>query len=636
MWHKCIAVGIALLLAGAPVIAQSEQDDARYITSAGVARISLIKGDVTHQRGDSQDWEAADINLPLAEGDRIAVGDDSRAEIQLYGDNYIRLASHSELKTTRLTSADARFSLTYGTATVRVNRVDDDVRLRVDTPSCNIRFDKRGVYRINVSDGGDTDFQTRKGLAEVSWSSGVLDIKSGRGISIRAQDSGNYEISKDIGTDDWDRWNEDRDNYLNERQTASRYVSPSIWGARDLDYYGSWNYVSNYGYCWFPTVSYGWAPYRLGRWAWLYPWGWTWVSYEPWGWAPYHFGGWSFFAGFGWGWFPGSFFHRHFFHPAHVTFVRFHSRGRHFWGWIPRSREGFSRGDSGLAGGRDRFAPMGLQTAGDIAKLPKEIQEAISIVPEAEFTKGGKPLEFSNQLAKSFDLSEARLVQPKELTAELVGRKATPRVFTNEGATKGASIEQQRSAKEQRGAPLESNKLGEIQRERRPEKNYEAPDTVRGPERKAPSPDSSTDRQYRSERDLFRSEPRQKSYERPDGATSAPKNREREFQRQDPSPPVREMRPEPKSTPRSSESVPRPSKTSQFDRSNSPRGESAYTLRGDRGYAPRYQRAPSYSSSSPRYDRSPSYSSPSPRYSSPPARMGGQDYRSAPRGKGRG
>src|SRR5258708_26343584 len=48
-----------------------------------VARISLIQGDVSVQRGDTGDWAAAALNQPLVSGDRISTGDGSQAQLQL-------------------------------------------------------------------------------------------------------------------------------------------------------------------------------------------------------------------------------------------------------------------------------------------------------------------------------------------------------------------------------------------------------------------------------------------------------------------------------------------------------------------------------------------------------------------------
>ena len=85
---------------------------------------------------------------------------------------------------------------------------------------------------------------------------------------------------------------------------AKRYVSDDVIGYEDLDDYGGWRPVPDYGTVWFPHVSVvGWAPYRFGHWVWVSPWGWTWVDDAPWGFAPFHYGRWVFVGG-AWGWVP--------------------------------------------------------------------------------------------------------------------------------------------------------------------------------------------------------------------------------------------------------------------------------------------------------------------------------------------
>src|SRR5579864_2524542 len=64
----------------------------------GVARISLIQGGVSTQRGDTGDWAAAALNQPLVSGDRISTGDNSKAEVQLDHGNFLRLGNNSQAK----------------------------------------------------------------------------------------------------------------------------------------------------------------------------------------------------------------------------------------------------------------------------------------------------------------------------------------------------------------------------------------------------------------------------------------------------------------------------------------------------------------------------------------------------------
>lgn len=76
-----------------------------------------------------------------------------------------------------------------------------------------------------------------------------------------------------------------------------------------LSPYGTWVEVSDYGWCWQPTVTrinVGWRPYSdNGRWVWSSS-GWYWHSYYSWGWAPFHYGRWCNVAARGWCWVPGT------------------------------------------------------------------------------------------------------------------------------------------------------------------------------------------------------------------------------------------------------------------------------------------------------------------------------------------
>ena len=86
---------------------------------------------------------------------------------------------------------------------------------------------------------------------------------------------------------------------------AGSKTNPYYTGSEDLDTYGTWSEVPDYGPVWMPAqTGPDWAPYRDGRWVYEPYYGWTWVSYEPWGWAPYHYGRWFVYGGH-WAWWPG-------------------------------------------------------------------------------------------------------------------------------------------------------------------------------------------------------------------------------------------------------------------------------------------------------------------------------------------
>ena len=309
----------------------------------GVARLSLAKGDVTVQRGESGDSIQATANMPLVEADILMTGLASRAEVQLDYSNFVRLNEHSSVRMANLAYRTFRIQLERGIITYSELR-GGDADVDIETPLAAIRPEKNGRYRVEVVGLDTVTVTVRKGRAEIALANGRETLKSGRRMIVRQGDQGvEFQVAKADPKDDWDLWNLRRDRQLMKSKAYS-YVNPSIYGVEDLDDYGHWTYVPSYGRCWFPSVTVGWAPYRYGRWVWVDFYGWTWVSHDPWGWAPYHYGRWFRHARFGWGWYPGSFYSRHHWRPALVAFFGYDGRGGlgvglgsrfGHYGWIP-------------------------------------------------------------------------------------------------------------------------------------------------------------------------------------------------------------------------------------------------------------------------------------------------------------
>ncbi|HTX39914.1 MAG TPA: DUF6600 domain-containing protein [Bryobacteraceae bacterium] len=317
---KFIAVAGAILLAAGsflPVRAQDPDDLKR-----GVARISLIDGDVSVRRGDSGDWVAGIINAPLMAGDYIASGPNSRAEVQFDNANLLRMGANVQLHLTQLEDGRYQMELARGTISFGVLR-PSNANIEVDTPSISIKPSKQGVYRITVNDAGETQVTARAGEVEVFTPRGDEWVNTGQTLMARgAAADAEYQIVQAGPLDDWDRWNISRDQAM-QQAVSPQYVGPGVTGTEDMDGAGTWSYDPAYGNVWAPTVAAGWAPYQCGRWVWEDWYGWTWVGCEPWGWAPYHYGRWYWRTGFGWAWYPGVFGVRHYWSPALVGFFGF-------------------------------------------------------------------------------------------------------------------------------------------------------------------------------------------------------------------------------------------------------------------------------------------------------------------------
>ncbi len=291
----------------------------------GVARISMISGDVSVKRGDSGDAVAAVVNAPLLVADTIATGPEARAEVQFDSGHRFRLGSEVEARLAEIQNGKYRMELAHGTVALSVLR-DSASQAEVSTPNISMRPTQRGLYRVTVSDDGQTTVTVRAGEAEIYSEKGTEHLTQGQSMIVRGNaDDPEFQIVAGIQRDEWDSWNEQRDQALSHADSY-RYVNPEIPGAEELDGQGTWVNDPAYGKVWAPRVSPDWAPYREGRWTWEDYYGWTWVSNDPWGWAPYHYGNW-YYGSVGWCWYPGIYSRPVFWRPALVAFFGFGGGG---------------------------------------------------------------------------------------------------------------------------------------------------------------------------------------------------------------------------------------------------------------------------------------------------------------------
>jgi len=333
-----LLVGLAIFLTSFFGAANAQTQEVQ----PGVARISLIHGDVSTQRGDSGDWVAGALNAPVVAGDRVSTALRSRLELQLDFANFLRLDERAEAKIADLTRTHIQVQVSQGLVEYTVLK-DSEADVEIDTPNVAIHPLGPGRYRIQITSDDLTEVTVREGEVEITTPQGSTRVGKGQMITVRGTDSPEYQVADAPRSDSWDNWAKDRDHQVQDAQSwnhANRYYT----GVNDLDAYGHWDYVPGYGSVWVPTVGAGWAPYRDGRWVWEPYWGWTWVSYEPWGWAPYHYGRWFINAGY-WCWWPGPIHrgYRPMWGPAFVSFFGF--SGRHFSvgvgfgfgsiGWLP-------------------------------------------------------------------------------------------------------------------------------------------------------------------------------------------------------------------------------------------------------------------------------------------------------------
>jgi hypothetical protein len=178
-----------------------------------------------------------------------------------------------------------------------------------------------GNYRLSAEPGVDAvRASVHSGEAEILTRSHRFLVPAGQVATFAHGSPPQYEVGAYVPSDDFDRWSAERDR-REDALVATRYVSPHMTGYEDLDAYGSWRTVPEYGAVWIPArVAPDWAPYRDGHWTWISPWGWTWIDDAPWGFAPSHYGRWVRVYDH-WAWAPGPIVRRPVYAPALVAFV---------------------------------------------------------------------------------------------------------------------------------------------------------------------------------------------------------------------------------------------------------------------------------------------------------------------------
>lgn len=293
------------------------------------ARIDQLDGSVAIARtsadNEQPDWTEATVNTPVSIGDRVYARNGSHVSIAFTGHDFVRLNPEASVDVLALADGRTQLALRSGSAIFEVGALASNEVYEVATPCGAVDFAQPGLYQVGL-DADNAVISVLNGEARVVGAAGSGDITKGQVFSLECATAGQATASPIAPNlageivDDYYRYRYARiydgryrnygtylaDPYFYDPYRTSlscQYVTADIPGLYDLDYYGDWVNVSDYGYCWAPRVSAGWAPFHSGFWDLDDLWGPTWVASEPWGWAPYHYGRWAFVSD-RWFWVP--------------------------------------------------------------------------------------------------------------------------------------------------------------------------------------------------------------------------------------------------------------------------------------------------------------------------------------------
>jgi hypothetical protein len=311
----CLLAGVALAApeTGAPAL--DEESVGRT-----PPRLSYLDGQVSFWRPGADDWVQAQVNTALAPGDQLFIQGAGNLELQVGTQAFVRGGMDAQIELVTQEPDFLRFKAIAGRISFDLRTLGPGRTVEVDTPHAAFTIDHEGYYRLDIDEARTAFIARRTGRATAVASGGeAVPVESGEAVVIQGPSEQNFAFQAAPGLDDWDNWNYTRtDDLLAAR--SLRYVSPETYGAGDLDRYGSWRVLPEYGPVWVPSgVASDWAPYSTGSWMYDPYYGWTWVDTAPWGWAPYHYGRWVYVNSY-WGWAPGPVVARPYYAPALVAF----------------------------------------------------------------------------------------------------------------------------------------------------------------------------------------------------------------------------------------------------------------------------------------------------------------------------
>jgi len=284
----------------------------QFYDDAKVLRVKFTEGETYVKRSYDEGNEDVSINLPIFEKDTAGTTE-GRMEVYLGRLNYLRLDDDSEVifeKVPALQKTDLTLRVNHGGIYLDLVNLDYERDVEIQTPDCGVFLLDKGLYRINVNEGGLTEVYVVEGVAEVSGDQFSRNVRENQKISMlegRVKERPYYFNSSD--SDEFDKWNRDRDNTIGyARNTTSRYLENGYEEYEsELSRNGRWQYDSTYSSnIWIPyNVDADWIPYSNGRWVWNPNYGYTWCSYDSWGYFTHHYGRWHWDPVIHWYWIPG-------------------------------------------------------------------------------------------------------------------------------------------------------------------------------------------------------------------------------------------------------------------------------------------------------------------------------------------
>ena len=268
------------------------QNREKFVISAKAGGVNAVTGGASMLPHGNGEWQQLTIKEDLEAGDLVKTGVDGRVEMLLYPCSYLRVGENSEFELADNSLENLELRLIMGTAIVEVTGADDEALfIGITTPHTRMSIVRRGLYRVSVVPGDNTELIVRKGRVMLEGSH--TKVNGGNKV-VFSSNSFSVAKLKDVDKkqlDALDGWSKARaqalakeNNRINDRTLNALarsldddWFSHSFFRQRRL---GFWLYSSGSScYTFIPYYRRYGSPYgggysrsifagRLGSWGW--------------------------------------------------------------------------------------------------------------------------------------------------------------------------------------------------------------------------------------------------------------------------------------------------------------------------------------------------------------------------------
>ena len=269
------------LIAYSPLTASSQTRE-RFVISARAGGINAITGRASMRTQGASEWQQLTIKEDLQTGDVVKTGVDGRVEMLLNPGSYLRVGENSEFELANNSLDKLEVRLVRGTAIVEATGADDTpLLINITTPHAKIAIVRRGLYRLNVVPGDNTELIVRKG--RVMHEPSHTKIKGGNKVvfSADAFSVAKLESADKKNFDTLEVWSKERAGLMAEanRKVRARDMT-AIMASFNSGFSGAFFGGGRTGFWFYNTRigCYSFMPYYHG---WGSPYGSSYSSFYP-------------------------------------------------------------------------------------------------------------------------------------------------------------------------------------------------------------------------------------------------------------------------------------------------------------------------------------------------------------------